>query len=554
MGPLSTGYANTSDPLPLSEVFSQRVPWAKWSGPLGMWVPLVLLMSIGVICLSLIVHPQWSKREHLRYPIADFATTLMRDDPRSGTSLLRDRLFWVGLVGILVIHAINGVHAWYPEFIQVPLEFDFSAIGRAWPYLQQWGGSYRLFHVALFPTVIAFSFFLSSDVSFSLGISRILPGLILPALILRGVQVEGSYVRGGGAVWATFGAYLGAGGLLLYVGRRYYWQTLKCALTFRSSQDVEAYSVWACRGFLLCLAGMFCIFVFRMDLEWPLALIVILLIYLAFTVLSRMSAESGLFFIKTSWVPLAPMLGLFGVSALGPEAILVVGMISCVLLMDPRECLMPFMVTGLKMCETTEVKEAKIGLASPIVFVLAFAAALPVVLWSNYNHGMPMRDTYATKAVPQSAFDVGASAVNELQATDELQISEQRGTLGRLSGLWEHHAKKSQFLIAAGVGFALYVLVSVLRLRYAWWPIHPILFLVWSTYPLARFSHSFLIGWALRTVVERLGGTPAYRRARVLMVGCIAGDLLGGLIFLGHGGIYSIITGMEPEVYRIFPG
>ena len=99
MGPLATGYANSTEPLPIQEMFSRRVPWAKWSGPLLMWTPLVLLMSLGVICLSLVVHPQWSQREHLRYPIADFATTLMRDDPAAKNSFLRNRLFWLGAGG-----------------------------------------------------------------------------------------------------------------------------------------------------------------------------------------------------------------------------------------------------------------------------------------------------------------------------------------------------------------------------------------------------------------------------------------------------------------------
>ena len=405
-----------------------------------------------------------------------------------------------------------------------------------------------------FPAVVAFAFFLSSDVSFSLGISRILPALVLPALMLRGLDLDGTYLEGGPGGWATFGAYLGAGLLVLYTGRRHYWQTFRCALTFRRSEGVEGYAIWACRGLILCMSGMFLIFVLRLELEWTLALLVVLLIYLMFTVLSRLAAESGLFFLQSGWVPLGVLMGLLGVSSLGPQAILVVGVISCILVIDPRECLMPFMVTGLKICETTKVKPAKVGLASPIVFVLGLAVALPVVLWSNYEHGMPQKDNWGTRTVPTLTFDAGTRAINDLQSNDQLEIAENRGPLGRLSGIWEHHPRKTRFLVSLAIGFVLVVLVSFLRLRYAWWPIHPILFLVWYTYPLACFANSFLLGWAIRTATERLGGTDAYRRGRVLMIGCIAGDLLGGLVFLVHGGFYSFLTGMEPEAYRIFPG
>ena len=222
------------------------------------------------------------------------------------------------------------------------------------------------------------------------------------------------------------------------------------------------------------MSGMFLIFVLRLELEWTLALLVVLLIYLMFTVLSRLAAESGLLFLQSGWVPLGVLMGLLGVSSLGPQAILVVGVISCILVIDPRECLMPFMVTGLKICETTKVKPAKVGLASPIVFVLGLAVALPVVLWSNYEHGMPLKDNWGTRTVPTLTFDAGTRAINDLQSNDQLEIAENRGPLGRLSGIWEHHPRKTRFLVSLAVGFILVVLVSFLRLRYTWWPIHPI--------------------------------------------------------------------------------
>ena len=553
MGPLATGYANTGEPLPLTEIFSSRIPWRQWSKPLAMWVPLVLLLAFGSIGLSLVIHPQWSKREHLRYPIADVAATLMQDDATSKGSLLRDRLFWLGLGGILAIHLINGLHAWYPESIEVPMYLNLWPIANTWPWLRTWNGSNSLFWVEFFPTVIAFAFFLSSDVSFSIGISRLLPSLALPPLILQGVSMGGPYIEGGPQAWAMFGSFLGVGLLLLYTGRSHYLATVRCALTGRRDTAVESYAIWGCRAFLACVIGMFLILVFRMELAWTLALLLIFLIFLVLTVLSRMSAETGLFFLQPAWVPLTAMLACLGASSMGPKAILVVGMVSAILVIDPRESLMPFVINGLKICDMTKVRTSRMGWTAPIIFAVALAVALPIILWSNYQHGMPMRDVWSTTAVPQMPFDTAARAVEELRNNDQLEASEQRGALGRLSGLWSTHPQRSRFLWSAGLGFALVIVVSVLRLRYAWWPIHPILFLVWASWPAAAFSASFLIGWAIRTVVEKFGGTQAYRRARILMIGCIAGDLLGGLIFMVHGGIYHAVTGLDPVAYCIFP-
>jgi hypothetical protein len=92
-----------------------------------------------------------------------------------------------------------------------------------------------------------------------------------------------------------------------------------------------------------------------------------------------------------------------------------------------------------------------------------------------------------------------------------------------------------------------------LRLRFTWWPLHPVMFLVWTTWPIQMFGASFLLGWALKVAVTRLGGTRLHNRCKPLMIGMVAGELLGALTFMVHGAIYYAVTDMLPKEYRIFP-
>ena len=107
------------------------------------------------------------------------------------------------------------------------------------------------------------------------------------------------------------------------------------------------------------------------------------------------------------------------------------------------------------------------------------------------------------------------------------------------------------FAIAVGVG--LVVLFTMGRLRFPRWPLHPVMFLIWGTYPGGRLAASFLLGWAVKVMVNRYGGAHWYQKLKPLMFGVIAGDMLGGVVPFIVGTIYSLLTGQVPRRYYFMP-
>jgi hypothetical protein len=79
--------------------------------------------------------------------------------------------------------------------------------------------------------------------------------------------------------------------------------------------------------------------------------------------------------------------------------------------------------------------------------------------------------------------------------------------------------------MAAGalVTFAL----GILRLRFWWWPFHPIGYLAAFCWGMHWFSQPFFIGWLLKTLTVRYGGLRLYRRTVPLAIGVIMGDFVG---------------------------
>jgi len=527
------------------------VPWRKWAAPLTTWGPMIFLLMVAMTCMSLVVHRQWARNERLRYPIAEFTTALIRREPGRGIGpIFRNRMFWIGLAIVLGIRVINGLHRWFPErMIEIPMWFDFSALGRKWPVIGSVpsGGGWNFLYPKIFPICIAFSFFLSSEISLSLGLTQILAVPIAAALMTAGVNIATDYDTGGPQGWHRAGAYTALALILVYIGRRYYWDVLKGALTFRRPRGVEGYAVWAFRFLILSLAGMVAI-ITALGLDWTLAVLAVGLMMLSFLCLTRMSAETGLFFIQPGWQPFGVMMGMLGAYAMGPQGIILAGMMGGVLCMDQSMGLMPYFTNALKICDNMKVAPARAAWNTMGLYVVAAAVAIPVCIWANYNWGTP---TYGWSRwrIPTMSFRPAQTAINKLKLSGQLADSESLAPLERLTNL--RPEKDFNWSFWTGVGFVL--LFSVLRIRYAWWPLHPVLFLAWTTYPLREFCPSFLIGWTVKTAVTRLGGHKAYRKWMPLMIGAIAAEVVGALVWMAVGAIYYGATDVLPISYRFFP-
>jgi hypothetical protein len=536
-----------------------QVPWRFWETPLTFWMPMVILMAIAVICLGLILHRQWTTNERLRYPIAEIATSLM-DQPagRSTPSVFSTSVFWWGLGLILFIRLNNGIAVWTEgKWVAIPMQFDsFFAIVEKYPLFEKEQWHWLLFRPVMYPTAIAIAFLLAADVSFSLGIAP----LAIMAVTLYLYKSHGEMIRvteymgGGPMVYQRFGSYLALMGVILYMGRRYYGQVLRRAFAFRQAEGVDPSAAWACRILLVAMILMVTMLV-RSGLAWPFAIIVVLLILIAYVGMSRINCEGGLFLNLPRWQPSAIMLGGLGAAAMGPKAILIVSMLSVVFTVGIFECLMPFFMNGLRVCTNLQVKPARAGFSAVGIYVLGLAIAVPAVLWTCHNYGTNKEGyTWSTYELPQYFYYSADKAVTKLQEEVKLTESQQYTVAERVAPAnWDTDKDFVKWVV---IGIVLVGAVSFFRLRWHWWPLHPFMFMVWGTRQMAELSASFLVGWGIKSAVTNLGGTAAYRKTKNFMYGAIAGDLGAGLVFMAVRFYQCQIAGLSPEdtpALTIFP-
>jgi hypothetical protein len=529
------------------------VPWNRWAAPLRTWTPLIAVCFVGVIGLSLVIHRQWSTHERLRYPIANVASVMIEADPENPTPpIYKNRLFWLGFGIVLAIHLVNGLMAVRGESLFMPLNFNLrNIIYHEYPKMWSVPHGFGTFDWKIYFMVIGISYFLASDVGFTLGISKYLWMAMMLPMIVKGVDIAGgNEVTGGPIRWLTFGSFLGIAVMILYTGRNYFARSVLAALVPFRRQDVESSSIWGMRIFLVCGVGMVLILHFMMGLDVLLSLLLVILLFVMYVVMSRIVAETGLFFIKAGWLPIAVFVGLFGTEGLSPKDYIIIGLVSMVMVMDPRETLMPFLVNGLKICELNNVKRGRAGGVAMVVLLLALGVGTVAVLGTHYQLG-ESADDFGAKSMPKNLYNGLADHVRTLKDTQRLQAVKGMGSLDHLTSI--SRGVEPRFVWSCLIGLGVVVAFSFLRLRYTWWPIHPVLFLVWQSWSMEMFAFSFLLGWLIKTIVTRVGGIRSYRAGQPLMVGLIGGELVAGVIFIGVGLSNHIMEGnLNP--YQILPG
>ena len=550
-----TGMAEPEDKeLPFADRMKERfrrVPWSAWLPPLRIWLPIILLGMVCYGCLALILHKQWSQHEHLAYPIAEFVSSLLsRKDSESTPPALRERMFWIGLAVVLAIRLNNGLCVWFPEhMIPVQLRFSFHPFLKIFPVARKvlWGTG--LFRFELFPVMVAFAFLLSTEISFTMGVSQIAWMLFAAPLVTVGMDFTTDYSGMGWSGWQRGGSYIAYALMLAYTGRYYYGSLLRSAATkWNLREDADRYAVWATR-FLFVAGVSIVVLVSRLGVAWPFAAGTVGLGLLSCVVVSRISVETGLFFIHPRWQPFSFLLAMLGGYLVNPSTLVAMVMVCFMFSIDQSQAYLPYLANGLKVCERLRVPKVRLASTTLVVCALGIVLAVVIGLVATYDAGTPKQCRWSYDVLPKLPFKAVEPEILQLKGEGRLEAAETVPWYSKLDSV----RPKRNALWAAGFGFAAVLVFSILRLRLPRWPLHPVLFLVWVTWPMYVFSYSILLGWLVKKLSIRFGGYAVVRKLKPLMFGVISAEILGALIFMVVGAVYFLITGNPPKAYRYFP-
>ena len=515
------------------------VPWSAWSRTLVFWMPLLLTGTVALLGLATVFHTQWARHEQLPYPITTFTRALLPDaDGR--LPFLGSRLFWTGFLIVFGIQVNNYLVRWLPDvLVTVNTTFDFSSLTTLAPVLVRGAGN-ALFYPRFWFAVLGLAYFLPSDVSFTMAVTPFIYCTVFGTFALYGVPFRCGRMLGPSLEQSVYaGGYLAIVLMMLYTGRHYYWHVLRRGLFLESKEKVESYAVWGMRVFLACTV-LFILQLVLIGLDWQLAIVYTLLAFMVHVVISRMIAETGGFIIGTYVYPCVMLWAFCGTVALGPRTLLIMFLVSTVLVSGPGWAPMPFFTQALKLADVSRVDVGRVAKWGVVIIALSLLIAIPCTIYWQYDRGAP--STGWPRATAWYSFENMVEIKQRLRGQEMLETAESLSGWSRLAHLSPDWGQLSAFLIALTIALGL----GLGRLRFTWWPLHPMAFVFLGGFPAIYHWFSFFVAWVIKMIVAKYGGARLYQQLKPLMIGIIAGSVVGDFVPIVVGSIYYFTTGQRP--------
>ena len=218
---------------------------------------------------------------------------------------------------------------------------------------------------------------------------------------------------------------------------------------------------------------------------------------------------------------------------------------------DVRETLSVFSTHAIRVADETVVGERSDEATERrsdggFGFLISLACALAIayvvsgaaMLYVEYNHAVSMDQTHIYP-VNQWAVEGGVRSYEFYPTNNYLPPNH---------GQPEVHSRSAHFAF----GFGVVTVLSFLRFRFAWWPLHPVGLLTAYGWPMKCIWFSIFIGWMLKVIIVRFGGMDLFRAARNFFIGLIIGEA-------GAAGFWLIVTlvlnakGVSYKPIRLFP-
>ncbi len=474
---------------------------SAWVVPALSWTALVAVLMWVCLCLNSIVRRRWADEEKLAFPMAILPVHLADE----GYGLLKSKLFWLGFALAAGAGTWNMLATVVPSLPLVPTHWNYAAYAehnRPWNFL-------RFYTVFWSPWYLGLTYLIPLDLAFSL-------------LVFAGLWAA-EYVVSGHFGWCVskwsgfpYGEQQTAGGFIalaliaLWLDRKFLGQVLKRALGLRAKiarEDEEAFSYrTAVLGIVAGVGVLWWLLGLTGIPAWVTAAF-LANYFLMCLVISRLRAQLGppshqLYGAMPNWM----MSALVGTRTLGPKTM---GLFYVLrpLLQEQRNHPAPFQLEGLKMAEEGRMERRRLAIVMACAPIAAVASYFLATILIGYGTGMSSGRTHVFHVA------IGSWATEELR-----------------SALANPSPANPSAAAAMGISVVVTSVLYFLKLRFTWWPLHPVAYPIAMSNTIASIMPALFITWLTKALLLRYGGLRAHRLALPFFLGLIAGDALKAVV------------------------
>jgi hypothetical protein len=484
-----------------------QVPWKIWLPVILAWQPFVWALFVVMIAAMVILRRQWVENERLAYPLVQvpLAMTDLGEDGERVPPFFKNSVMWAGFAIAALWSTMHGLYAYFPEFFGFAREVDIFRVQV--PLL---GGKTSLFIILRFH-ILGFFYFLKTEVALSLWVFNILANLTRGVFGILGIGGAPS-LGGGHGIGHSIQVYHSMGAMLvlflggLWAARRHLKEVWLKAVYGDSSVDdsQEIMSYRAALGALALGSIIMLVWLWLAGLPVWAGAVLLFLAAALFVGFTRVVAESGLSDGAPPVVPAGILVSVVGSSALGASGLVLLAT-TYIWTANVRSFVMASCANSLKLGEGFKGSRRPLFWAMVGALAVALIASTWMILELSYEHGNLNLRTMADRGGPY----------NYIQRLLRYP-SEPHG--------WG--------IINIAIGAAIMFGMTMARLYYAWWPLHPLGYPIGPTWIMDHLWFNMFLAWLIKVVVLKYGGTERYQYTRPFFMGLILGQLVPGGVFL----------------------
>ena len=484
------------------------IPWGVWVEPMGWWLAFIVAMSLMLICMSSILHRQWSVHERLTYPMVQLPQNMIeKEEDASIAPFFKDGVMWLGFFVPFTLLSLN-------------------ALNHYWPIVPQYNpsGRFSLFNqtlhlpIALNLAWVGFFYLVNLEITFSIWffyvLSKVQEGVFSTLGIASTERLSAyEYSQPADLTHQASGAVIV---LVLYGlwGARTHLKEVVQKLWdpdggVDDSEELLRYrtALWLFFSSLLFVA----VWLWRSGV--PIVVLPVLLVVslIFFILVARVVAASGVATARSPIVPAYFVISGMGTSILGAKGLVALNF-TFIWQGESRTSPMVAAANGLKLAEMITGSKTRLFWGLVLALVCSLLGAVYMTLKLAYTYG----------AINLSLLDwAGAHGWPYIGPTmTDMPDVNMRGWFFKGVG-------------AVTEGFLMWA-----QHRWHWWPFHPIGFAIAVGWLTSQIWFSALICWILKGSIVRFGGVHLFQRLKPFFLGLI----LGEVAVSGVWGIIYVIT------------